>query len=411
MPWIKDSKNTTTLIFDTFVVMDKKTGISIIWPNIDLDKENFELLVHLCQDVSYFGRSETWCRMYIDDNPPLPNCYPLCQGQPVPEGSELVRILAPADFNPINLLESLMVETGDLRNNQKKSQPPNSQWLTYLRPKNALIAVPPVRIPKLPLMNEYFAARYVLDRKPLPRVQETLRVGEMTRVVAMGCYGRLNSGSVSSTLSGKVDGKPMASHQHAYYLPSDEDHDGFIDHLTVYSPVSFDEREKQALASIRTIPMGDAENKLQVLFLGFATKDDLIEIPHLFGPGRYWTSSTPLVLTRYPKFHSNGSPKINERGQQKDGVEDQIHREWEQVRMTNTDLPHLVNCRLEPRLLISEQKSIRWLEFAIKRSRVKGVTSGLIYGVTLEFEEPVHGPMAFGYSCHFGLGLLIPRKP
>lgn len=410
MPWVKKGPDDTTLVFDTFVVVDKENGISIIWPNVDLDSQCRKILVNLCQDVNYFGRSETWCQMLMDDNPPLPNCYPWWEGKPIPAGSELVRIMTPVDPSPDKLLDSLMMETAELRSNQKTIQPPNSKWLTYIRPQNVLIAVPPVRISKLPTMKDYIAARYVLDRKPLPRVQDTLRVGEMARVVAMGCYGRINGGSVSVILSGKVDGKPMASHEHAYYLPSDEDHDGFIDHLTIYSPVSFDEREKQALASIKTIPVGDGENKLQVLFLGFATKDQLKDIPDLFGPSRYWTSSTPLVLTRYPKVHNDGRPKLNVRGQQKDGVEDQIYREWEQARMTNPELPQLINCKIEPWLLICGQRGIRWLEFTVKRSRGKGITSGLIYGVSLEFIEPVLGPMAFGYSCHFGLGQLVPRE-
>ena len=28
--------------------------------------------------------------------------------------------------------------------------------------------------------------------------------------------------------------------------------------------------------------------------------------------------------------------------------------------------------------------------------------------LTLEFAEPVRGPAAFGYACHFGMGLFVP---
>lgn len=29
-------------------------------------------------------------------------------------------------------------------------------------------------------------------------------------------------------------------------------------------------------------------------------------------------------------------------------------------------------------------------------------------GFEIEFAEPVSGPLALGYACHFGLGLFIP---
>ncbi|HYF96284.1 MAG TPA: hypothetical protein VD969_29085 [Symbiobacteriaceae bacterium] len=37
---------------------------------------------------------------------------------------------------------------------------------------------------------------------------------------------------------------------------------------------------------------------------------------------------TPLVLSRFPKLYTVGTPKLNERGEQRDGPEDQARREW-----------------------------------------------------------------------------------
>ena len=38
-------------------------------------------------------------------------------------------------------------------------------------------------------------------------------------------------------LSGKdAAGKPLKGHHHAFYVPTDEDGDGRLDHLTVWTP-------------------------------------------------------------------------------------------------------------------------------------------------------------------------------
>ncbi|MFO0767833.1 MAG: hypothetical protein U0231_13835 [Nitrospiraceae bacterium] len=48
-------------------------------------------------------------------------------------------------------------------------------------------------------------------------------------------------------LSGKDhQGKRLINHRHAYYLPTDEDGDGRLDHLTVYAAGGFDPDERGA---------------------------------------------------------------------------------------------------------------------------------------------------------------------
>lgn len=36
---------------------------------------------------------------------------------------------------------------------------------------------------------------------------------------------------------------------------------------------------------------------------------------------------------------------------------------------------------------------------------------GGLYGFEIEFAEPVCGPIALGFGCHFGLGLFLPVEP
>jgi CRISPR-associated protein Csb2 len=54
-------------------------------------------------------------------------------------------------------------------------------------------------------------------------------------------------------------------------------------------------------------------------------------------------------------------------------------------------------------------KSVRWLAFQRERKHGNGSHAGQMgYGFRLTFPKPVHGPLAFGYASHFGLGLFVP---
>ena len=90
-------------------------------------------------------------------------------------------------------------------------------------------------------------ARYSLDGPDLPLVQTTLPLAEAARRALMSQYRKLKeferygrTGSpnaerfASRMFSGKDgSGRPLRDdHQHAFYLPTDEDGDGRLDHLT-----------------------------------------------------------------------------------------------------------------------------------------------------------------------------------
>ncbi|MFS8523567.1 MAG: hypothetical protein FWJ83_01785, partial [Limnochordales bacterium] len=90
----------------------------------------------------------------------------------------------------------------------------------------------------------------------LPHVRRTLRLGEAARAYAMGRCGRLFGGNVSAALSGHEGAGPARGHRHAFFLPTDEDNDGAIDHLTVYAAGGFDDRELKALQSLSLLAWG-----------------------------------------------------------------------------------------------------------------------------------------------------------
>lgn len=413
MPWYKKGPDDRVLVFDAFVALDANHEVWVVWPSVELDAEAKSILGALLEHVTYLGRAESWCEVRLGDRPPAPNCWPLEAGQSVPDTADAVRVLAPEPVGPGRVLQALAVDTGDLREKGKRLQPPGSRWVTYARPRGSIVLAPTLRQCTARLSPDpVVAARFALDRRPLPPVQEAVSVGEQARVAVLGAYGRLTGGKVSPVLSGREGGRPLKGHRHAFYLPTDEDGDGRLDHLTVYAPAGFGELEQAALASLRRIPWGDANGdearKLRVMLLGFLRRANLGLLPAVFGPSKRWISSTPFVLTRYPKLKNDGRPKLNERGEQVDGPEDQARREWDLRRACDPALPPLLAVARLPRAVLRGGRTIRWLSFRTRRRRGQGVTSGFVCGLVLEFERPVAGPLALGYGCHFGLGQFVP---
>src|SRR5947209_3413531 len=108
------------------------------------------------------------------------------------------------------------------------------------------------------------------DTSLLPPVEATLPLAEMARAQVMGLYSKVRQRRRygrdipadaaryrSATLAGKdADGRPLAGHRHAFYLPTDEDGDGRLDHLTIVAEAGFDADEVRALDWLRSLKKG-----------------------------------------------------------------------------------------------------------------------------------------------------------
>jgi CRISPR-associated protein Csb2 len=230
----------------------------------------------------------------------------------------------------------------------------------------------------------------------LPLLTDTLRIAELMRRSAMSRYGRYNNEATSPTLSGKdAGGEFLKGHQHAFYLPTDEDQDGRLDHMTVWAPAGLNTWEVDALARVDALSSGQGRPEVRQALLGYGTLGDFrqaegISQHHpIFGRGRVWSSITPFVLVRHPK-------------KRKDWPEDQIGLELQRHAFP---APEEVVCQKTIRL--KSNRELFPLEFyRWRRSNVAPV--GGAYFFNLVFSEEISGPMALGYACHFGLGLFGP---
>ena len=233
-----------------------------------------------------------------------------------------MRTLTPR--TPISL-KDLEVGTSDLRRNGR-IDPEGAEWWAYVRRRDCFTEFRR-HAPRLPDRGEGAqVVRFALAGKALPMAFDTLRWGELARRCAMSQYGRNNNGEVSQSLSGKdASGTPLKGHEHTFYLPTDEDGDGRLDHLTVWTPGGLTAREFQAVASINTLNPGGQRECLQLAYQSHGDARDFAGVSPLFNSSKLWRSLTPYILTRHVKFR--GPRDADGRRAVVDGPREQIARE------------------------------------------------------------------------------------
>lgn len=442
MPWFKKGPDDRTLVFDTFVVVPREKRIFVTWPSVSLSDPQRNTLVRILGNLNVLGRSESWCEADLVDGiegSPESPCRPL-HGD-VPKDHEIVRLLCPdpdSAFSsdrvvavtkkttgrgkPKHTIEerttcydpawNLCMETLQLHK-ERWSDPPGSRWVAYLRPRDCFKVERQSRTPQTTSIRPVHVVRYVLDSTVLPHVMETLLVAEAARRALMGIYGRLTEQNGirgrSEVFSGKdAQGHPLSDHRHAYYLPTDEDSDGRLDHLTVYARNGFGLDEQGAcdrLRDLRTARQGEERHPLRLLLLGMGARDEFGRGP--LQESKVWESSTPYVATRYAK--TRGRQRIDLRSPDARAaflIEDLRS----QLCAVRPDVAG--DFTIEPLWDQNHVFSIaeRWRPIQFKRFRWKRSDDGgrrLAGAFRLIFPMPVRGPLALGHSSHFGLGQFV----
>lgn len=397
----------TSLVFDAFTALKRGVPLSITWPNVTLPDDQVALLDDLLAVMGYLGRAESWVEAKRIDTPPEANCKPSTEGLDAETGElrgETVRLLASLsndDYQtvrkqfltdgqairklsstlPDNLLDALSVETADLRK-QGWNQPPASRKVNYLRPINALR---PARAIHKISPSPVTAARFVLIGKPLPRVEDSLRIGELFRQAVMSkAKWKFGEDSIPPVLSGH--GLPEGNrHGHAFYLPWDSDDDGRIDRLLLHVPSGITGEQRRIVEKLNRIWSHDGGEWRVVL------ESSGYNVSTLFAPAMQWQSITPYLHPWHRKKRFD--------------IEDQICRECQE-----RGLPEPVKFeRLETvNVGHKERRTIHFHRFRSRHGLSQPDRLGSFWRLT--FAETVSGPLALGFACHFGLGLFRPKE-
>ena len=445
MPGKSDKK---TLVFDAFARVANDVPLVIAWSDVMLDAPQIELLDALLENLGFLGRAESWVEARRSDVHGLVNCIPASQEVDQETGEvtgEIVRLLAPlppaayADFRagklmsagiainaqgnpPANLkgdknklaitlpgdwLDGVGVDTGELQA-AGWSAPPCAQTISYRRPLHALQATAPKVTHKrtIALTNSTATvARFALFGKPLPRIEDAVRIGEALRGAAMGMAKRLlGAESLPPVLSGH-DLEPSNRHGHAFWLPEDFDKqgesDGFIDHLTIYAPAGFSSDAIKVLTALQAIKRDEAE-PLRLMLEGVGQSVMFEGISAYSRSAKVWRSVTPYLHPWHLK-----KPELRSSEATLDAIAEQLRRE---LGLRSGDLPRIESVTELPDMQAGGRrlKPLHFHRFRRKRGLTQPDTLGRM--LELRFAEPVRGPLALGFGCHFGLGLFVPAE-
>lgn len=445
------------LIFDAFLKVRPRDRLVVAWQASELDARQEALAEHLLQRVGYLGRAESWAEgALVRDWDGAFNAAPRTAGTPIPAGSapidsmlartpedwrtERVRHLQAAsslkgaaarkvlDTLPAGLSDALSIDTGVWHAAGWSPLPPVLRKLVYDRPEIGPLP-PSGRVRRRPqgnvleLPNKPEVARFVLAGRPRPRVEDTLRIGEVLRRALLA---RCPRDQLPAELLGRNAHGPLRDdpqHAHAFYLPEDADADGSIDHLTVYSRLGFSRVARRAMEQLTLLyerrgasaDAGEAKEarsedsgrKEWRVALDQLTGPDQIDSP-LIGPSKVWVSATPYLRTRYEEAHAFGFE------QQLDLYRHAFLREW-RARRPGEPEPTIAPCRLDDadRFGVKVGTRVRsTLHFARTRRSGRGGAQPDAMGASLQlaFETPVAGPLAFGKHAHLGLGLFRRRS-
>ncbi|WP_448190483.1 type I-G CRISPR-associated protein Csb2 [Azospirillum sp. sgz301742] len=441
----------TKLVFDAFARFPAETPIVAIWPDLTLTEEALALLRHLAERIGYLGRAESWaeCRVWIEPGPWPVNCRVAGRDDPRDDAVEDVRVIAPltaagyreergrllaeagarvrvawtkpkpptdnavakqiaptAALLPERLSDALEIDTGDLQR-QGWSRPPASREVLYRRAPLSPLPRHSARAPRAE-GKPPTVARFVLAGRPRPRVEDTVKIGELMRLATMAQF---HGGPVPSVISGKdADGRPLddPAHGHAFWLPEDADGDGFIDHVVVHAAHGFDDRSRAALDGVtrlwvrdRRRPKGEeapeARLEWRLALEGFGTPEDFKAAVPFLNEARHWVSVTPFLAAGHLK--GGGYPAEVRRLLVRRGI-------VPADRAVEVMVEELASIRIADR----ECRPVRFHRFRAGgggRSELQPDAAGRFLRVSLP--EARRGPFALGYASHFGLGLFRPE--
>lgn len=414
------------------------------WPILEMGQEESDALCLLVSRTSYLGRSESWVEMkLVEGIGPEPNARPSATIVDLQEGVRLlgpvndkeyaawvdkeinieVEVLAqlrvakgkakPTDKSvekertkiastyPRGLWECLQLDTAAMRSSGWSS-PPGTSWVQYSRPKGVMNWKPPARRRRADA-NLPVLAKFGVQSNVAPALTKALSLAERV-------HDALVSRSHASPIFTGCDpeGRPLRGHRHAsiYCLSSraSGSRRGEITEVLVYCPDGFGERERAGLESLTKV-WGYGGNDVYLRLHGLGTPSEIDFQGDVFSSSTTWSSSTPFVSTRHAKATRVGVPKFDESGLQIGSPEHDL------IRLLMLDgLPRPTSVTRLPHATIGGRR-VLWPEFTQDRrhgSGERGQNRGA--GFRIEFPVPVHGPIAVGYGCHFGLGLFVPSS-
>ena len=420
MPTDSKKPEDRTKIFDSFAHIGKVNEIAVVWP-VALSPAAEALLAVLVPKLSYLGRAESVvdARLVTDGELPTgdlasstdvsrPGVEPISLLAPMTssayaawladaaaqgrsEGATKKRRGAKASPFPADSLAALLVNTAFLQEHGW-TQPPGSRRVLYYR--SPLMTSPSrvitrARSPAVADTALFALASDTKNREVLPRITRALPQMELLH---MGLAKHVRAESCPELTGLDVNGMRLEGHRHAVLVPLSLDAEGQIDHILVHAPMGFGADAQRALRAIRSTYTKGGGKPLFVTLAGLGKLADFQRmgsesVPEL-AESCVWMSRTPFVPPRHLKARRHT-------------LEDQVRAE-----LASRGLPRAARVEVLDRTKIL---ALRLHQFVrTRRNPKRAPPAPRFFGLRIEFDEPVRGPLAIGYACHFGLGLMVP---
>lgn len=375
----RSDKRETARLLDAFAALEPEAELHVWW-RATLDTADREALRHAAEAVGHLGRSESVCSMRLaadGERGVEPNATAVEAGEPLPERTEAVELLCPTGEGGVSALD---VSVGELRG-RGLLVPPGTRFVPYCVALPEDGAPAPSDSTARPTL-----ARFRVVGPARASLREAVTVGSGVRTALQRRYGKGAGGGASAVFSGRAgEQRRRDQHAHAHYLATPGPDGRRVDHVAVWAPEGFGPVEAECLAGLSTVQRRDDEPlRLVLTALGDV---ETLRLPDLVGPAQRWRSLTPFGLVRHPKRRG---------GRVVDSPEEQIVRE--------------LTLRGKPVPVALRRLEGSWLEFRRARPGISRLEAERVVGARLQFEKPVHGPIAIGALSHFGLGLFVPER-
>ena len=463
--YIPQREKKKSLIFDAFLELPKGEKLVAVWPELELNPKLFEFTSGLAKEIAYLDRAENWANCTaINKWKPKKNdlmCHPVVGKIEKTNRNTIVKVIAPlstsdyaakrarliAEFEkrlrdeaevsknnpktdeilerklnkkfgptlPKLLVDALALDMGDYLK-YGWNIPPASREVLYFAPEVSSSSTTQHHYTDRQNgknQDSYTVARYLLAGRPMPRIEDAIKIGELMRLAALSKFGWETVESTGgkkpkapSVISGRgTDGKPLrdSSHSHAFWLPEDADEDGWIDHITVYAPEGLDTDVRIKLDRLTRLWInenpGDDEGsgdssslEWRLALEGFGRPEDFSDSSRILGTGKVWVSLTPFLATGHLKSQ---------------GYSGEIKRLLKRRKIVPENLADQVQTEILPDIKIggAVRRTTHFHRFRSRGQEKQTDTHGTF--LRLSFPEPISGPLSLGYACHFGLGLFI----
>ncbi|MBN8248230.1 MAG: type I-U CRISPR-associated protein Cas5/Cas6, partial [Verrucomicrobia bacterium] len=301
---------------------------------------------------------------------------------------------------PADLFTALHADTGELQA-AGWNLPPGAQFVNYARREDAFApATRPLSRRKGPLPT---VARFAVVSTVAPRITQAVSIGDRVHD-ALCKWSEQGRGRAAVFTGLDENGTPRADHQHAHIFCEANGPRDAVTHITVCAPMGFDEAACVALRKLSRV-WGHGGHDLRLVLHAIGQPDEFPDCV-LFGTSTRWRSLTPFVSTLHAKTFRDGRPKLDTNGwQQGSAAHDLLRHLAKHFQGAGATIRQLDE---RDRPFSFGRTRLRSLQFQTRRQGggLRGNGSGSAFEI--HFPKPVGGPLAFGYGCHFGLGLFVP---